>query len=226
MKKHIIFIAAICFAVTLASCNDKNNSSSKVSETTSFSATETSATSQDITTNTTTNTSTLQNTATNSQTETTSEKKIDENEDDKATVSITIPSDIVSEVDDFTDIENDEDIISETINDDGSITIVMTKKSHNELTKELSIEFDKQINEIAENDDYPSIIKIKHNADYSEFVVTVDNEDSFKSGDDSFATLSLYFYSYYYGIFNGKDVDDVNIKYIDRSTGLEFFEEE
>lgn len=219
MKKIICTLATFLFTASLLSCSSENNeSSSKPIETTTITSTETS-TIPTTSTITTTFTTTTISTTTRSSLEAMDDIEIEKN---LLTVSITIPSEFINSDDELLDIDNEEGIISHTKNDDGSMTVVMTREAHKKLMEDLTKALDEGLKEIESNDLYPTIIGVSHNNDFSEFTITVTDESSFRSSSDSFASLAFYFYAGYYSTFSGNKIDDVSIKFIDNSTGQEF----
>ena len=97
-----------------------------------------------------------------------------------------------------------------TKNDDGSLTYKMPKSKHKEMMKDLAKSTDETMEEMKNDEDFPSIKEISRTKSLSEFTLEVDKgkfEDSF----DGFAALGLGITGMYYQAFSGKDVDDYNV---------------
>lgn len=142
-------------------------------------------------------------------------------------VEVTLPPSLFEE-DEFTEIEEEmkeEGNADVTQNDDGSITIKMSKKDHKKMLKEMKEDFSKTITEIVEDDEFASIQDITYNNDFTELKMIVSRE-AFENSFDGFATMSLGFGSLFYQAFNGKDLEKekVHILLEDEATN-EVFEE-
>lgn len=103
------------------------------------------------------------------------------------------------------------------LNDDGSVTYIMTRAQHDELMSATREQIDAGITDMVESEDYPSISKIEPNDDYSVFKVYLSTEDV--SLSDSLSALLLYFYGGMYNSFNGTPVDDITVSFINEATG-------
>ena len=142
-------------------------------------------------------------------------------------VEITLPK-MFFEDDELADIEAEMENSHEanvTKNDDGSLTIKMSKKEHKQLMSDMQEEFVDTINQMIEAEDYPSIKDITYNRNMTELSIVVDREE-FESGFDGFTLFSLGFTGLFYQIFDGKDIDKekVTMKLIDEETSEEFEE--
>src|SRR5699024_3789954 len=142
-------------------------------------------------------------------------------------VEITIPK-MFFEDEELADIEEqmeDSHEANVTKNDDGSLTIKMSKKEHKQLMSDMQEEFVDTINQMIEAEDYPSIKDITYNRNMTELSIVVDREE-FESGFDGFTLFSLGFTGLFYQIFDGKDIDKkkVTMKLIDEETSEEFEE--
>ena len=134
-------------------------------------------------------------------------------------VEMTVPKDLVGEKtqEELDKLRDENGYKSVTLNSDGSVTYVMTKKQHNELMEETKKAIDEGLNEIATSEDYPNIVAIEPNKDYTKFKVTTKTNEL--SLTDSFTALAFYMYGGMYNIYNGTPVDNVEIEWIDESTG-------
>ena len=134
------------------------------------------------------------------------------------TVSITLPASLVKDVTQE-DLDNDTSgtYQSAKLNDDGSVTMKLTKTQYKEMLASISQELDACIKEISESDDY-NIDKVEHNDDFSKFDVTLstDEVDLY----DSIASLAFYMYGGMYQIFKGSKSANVVVNYYDTNGAL------
>src|SRR5699024_4673728 len=142
-------------------------------------------------------------------------------------VEITLPK-MFFEDDELADIEAEMENSHEanvTKNDDGSLTIKMSKKEHKQLMSDMQEEFVDTIKQMIEAEDYPTIKDISYNRNMTELSIVV-NKEEFESSFDGFALFSLGFTGLFYQIFNGKDIEKekVTMKLIDEETTEEFEE--
>ncbi len=134
------------------------------------------------------------------------------------TVSITLPASLMKDV-------TQEDLDSDTsgtyqsakLNDDGSVTMKLTKTQYKEMLASISEELDTCIKEISESDDY-NIAKVEHNDDFSEFNVTLTTDEV--GIYDSIASLAFYMYGGMYQIFKGSKSANVVVNYYDANGSL------
>ena len=106
------------------------------------------------------------------------------------------------------------------VNEDGSVTYTMSKSKHKEMMKEMEDSVVSTIDEIVTSGDYKSIKEITYNKDFTEFDVKV-NRQQYEEGFDGFAIFGLVIASAYYGAFDGKSGEDLQITFnmIDETTG-------
>ena len=106
---------------------------------------------------------------------------------------------------------------SVTLNDDGSVTMVIPKSVHKELMEDMKNNIDESLSELI-NDENCSYTEIKHNKDFTQFDVTLSgSEPNFY---DSFGCLSLYLSGAMYNIFNGTESNDILINLYDPNGNL------
>ena len=142
-----------------------------------------------------------------------------ETEDGLLNVEMTFPPDFVGETtqEELNQLAITDGFISITLNDDGSATYIMTKNKHKKLLEETRVSFESSLEEMIGSSDYPEIVSIKANDNFTEFtVVTKNTELSFS---ESFSVISFYMMGGMYGIFSGEEVDDVNVKFVNESSG-------
>lgn len=142
-------------------------------------------------------------------------------------VEITLPK-MFFEDEELADIEEqmeDSHEANVTKNDDGSLTIKMSKKEHKQLMSDMQEEFVDTIKQMIEAEDYPTIKDISYNRNMTELSIVV-NKEEFENSFDGFALFSLGFTGLFYQIFNGKDIEKekVTMKLIDEETTEEFEE--
>lgn len=95
------------------------------------------------------------------------------------TVDIRFPQEIVGDTSGFNEEEylaENQGIKSATVNDDGSITLTMTKNKHKELLVEMKEGLDKTFEELINGKDTPYIKDIESTKSYREVRVKVDGE--------------------------------------------------
>lgn len=137
-------------------------------------------------------------------------------------VEITLPASLVGE-DGMEDFEAsvketvDSDI---TLNDDGSVTVKMSKSDHKKMLEELKEEFVASVDSIIEDESFVTIQDITYNKDLTNIQMIVSDQESFENSFDGFATLSLGIGSLFYQAFDGKDLtkDIITIEIVDQST--------
>lgn len=122
-------------------------------------------------------------------------------------------------------VAKDDGVKEITKNKDHSITITMSEEQHKVILNDLEIEMKNTIEEIEDNDDFPSIQKIIPNESLTEYQLEVDRElyeDSF----DGFSVMGLGMSGLFYQLFNGKKIEnsEIIIYVKDGSTG-EIFDE-
>lgn len=134
------------------------------------------------------------------------------------TVSITLPASLVKDVTQE-DLGNDTSgtYQSAKINDDGSVTMKLTKTQYKEMLASISQELDACIKEIGESDDY-NIDKVEHNDVFSKFDVTLSTDEV--GLYDSIASLAFYMYGGMYQIFKGSKGANVVVNYYDTNGDL------
>lgn len=135
-------------------------------------------------------------------------------------VTITVPADFVGET---TQEELDASVEegklhSATLNEDGSITYVMSKSQHKQLLAEIAAGFDEALSAMAGSEDYPNITDIKANDDYTSFTVTTTSTEL--SLQESFSVLSFYIYGGMYAIFSGEPAENIHVDFVNADTGM------
>lgn len=137
-------------------------------------------------------------------------------------VEITLPASLVGEegMEDF-EASMKETVDSDiTLNDDGSVTVKMSKSDHKKMLEELKEEFVASVDSIIEDESFVTIQDITYNKDLTNIQMIVSDQESFENSFDGFATLSLGIGSLFYQAFDGKDLtkDKITIEIVDQST--------
>ena len=102
---------------------------------------------------------------------------------------------------------------SAVLEEDGSLTSVMSRSVYDEMIRQYKESVDKGIAEITAGDS--SIVKIEYNEDYSEFTVTV-SEDELGIIERQ-AADELVMYGTLYHVYTGNDVDHITVNYVNGS---------
>lgn len=134
-------------------------------------------------------------------------------------VKLTIPAKFLEnktqeELDAITKKEGYKEI---TLNEDGTATYVMTKNQHKKLLKEMSDTINEALQDMVNSEDYQSITDIKVNDNFTDFTITTTHEEL--DLNESMVILSLYMYGGMYSIFEGKEVDNIHVSYVNAETG-------
>ena len=136
-------------------------------------------------------------------------------------VKLTLPASLFEYVDE--EISQDDldkaafenGFISATLNEDGSVTYVMSKDKYNAYVAELAMSIDKGLEELC-NTENSTIVDIKHNADFTDYTITLDAD--VVGFTESFVSLAIVLYSAFYYGFTGKDMTSgVHFTYVNKS---------
>ena len=124
-------------------------------------------------------------------------------------VKVTLPASLFEYVDEEISQEDldkaafENGFISATLNEDGSVTYVMSKDKYNAYVAELAMSIDKGLEELC-NTENSTIVDIKHNADFTDYTITLDAD--VVGFTESFVSLAIVLYSAFYYGFTGKDM--------------------
>lgn len=136
------------------------------------------------------------------------------------TVEITVPADFLGEG--ITQESLDADVaasnyISAKLNDDGSVTYVMTKAVHDEMMVGVRDNIQQALEEMVGSEEFPSFTKVEANDDFTQF--TVETTSTELGLVESFSVLGFYMFGGMYHAFNGTQVDDIAVTFINADTG-------
>lgn len=135
-------------------------------------------------------------------------------------VTLTIPASFLQEEmtqADYDSLAAESGYQSVTLNEDGSATYIMTKSQHRKLMDEISTSIDESLNAFIGSEEYPNIVSIEKNDDYTDFTVVTQSETA--GVEESIATFGFYMFSGMYHVFNGTEVDDVSVKFVNEASG-------
>lgn len=130
-------------------------------------------------------------------------------------VEITVPADFVGET---TQADLDANVsagkfLSAKLNDDGSVTYKMTKGQHKEVMEGIKESIEEALDEMIASEDY-SFTKIEPNSDFTKFAVTTTSSEL-----NLAESFSFYMYGGMYNIFNGTEVENIAVDFINEATG-------
>ena len=135
-------------------------------------------------------------------------------------VSITIPADFLDEgitQEELNEEASEAGYKSATLNEDGSATYIMTKAQHKEMMNGIRESIDQALDKMIDPESYPSFVEITANDDYSHF--TVKTTATELGLTESFSVLAFYVYGGMYHAFNGTQIDDIAVTFINAETG-------
>lgn len=140
-------------------------------------------------------------------------------------VEITMPANMFEGQDlNFVAQDLKEDGINDVIiNDDGSLTYIMSKAKHKEMLNELEDSIKLIMDEIKAGELYPSIKDITTNKKFNEYTLLVDKAQ-YEGSMDSLSVFTIALSSMYYQLFSGIEQGDykVIIHLKDKETNEEF----
>lgn len=135
-------------------------------------------------------------------------------------VEITIPESFLDEGITQEDLDaevKESGFQSATLNEDGSVTYVMTKAQHKEMMYGIKEAIDQSLQDMIDPETYPTFVEVTANDDYSQF--TVKTTSSELGLTESFSVLAFYIYGGMYHAFNGTQVDDITVSFVNADTG-------
>ena len=134
-------------------------------------------------------------------------------------MELTIPADYVGETtqEEINQIVEEKGYKSITLHDDGSATYVMTKSQHEEMMSEMTTQINTYLSDMVGSEDYPNITKIEANEDFTSFTIATTSTEL--GLNESFSVLVFYMYGGMYNIFNGTEVENIAVDFINEATG-------
>lgn len=238
MRKLTCIFTVVTYILAFCSCGNSNSGKDEADpQATSLIAEIT--TTEEVTTVTTLASTVIASTTTVStttiKTEPSAEAETTENNDiaiddivvDKGLfdVSITIPAEFISDPDKMISEANaTEGIESCTLNEDGSVTYIMTKEAHEKMIEEFKSGFDESFNSQLNSGIYTSITKVEHNEDFTDFTIYVSDYELYKGSMDGMIQISILLYVGYYDALRGETTDESQLKFtvVDDSTGEKY----
>lgn len=200
MKRRMIALTlALLLVLSLAGCGSSKPQTSATTQATTDST---------ISTETTTGFDDL---------EALGEMEVDQN---LFTVEITVPAEFIDEGTTQESLDTQvsaSGYISATLNDDGSVTYVMTKAAHNEMMNGIRDTLQQSLSEMVGSEEFPSFTKVEANDDFTQF--TIETTSTELGLVESFSVLGFYMFGGMYHAFNGTQVDDIAVTFINADTG-------
>lgn len=136
-------------------------------------------------------------------------------------VTLTLPSDFLGEnvtqeqLDQ--EVQEEEGLKSAVLNEDGSVTYVMTKTRHAEMVNEIRASIDEELSALPGSEEYPTVVRIEANEDYTSYKVVLNTEEPGLS--EGLLEVSLFLYSGIYHVFNGTAPGNVRLQFVNEATG-------
>lgn len=136
-------------------------------------------------------------------------------------VEVTLPASLIGDSAAELDQEAKDAGVKEVIqNEDGSITMKMTKDAHKNLLASLKDGIDQGIDELlADKENFPSFESITYKDDVTEFNINVDPNTY--GGLQSMAVMGLYIQRNLYQAFNAVPADQIKtvVNFVNKDTG-------
>ena len=136
-------------------------------------------------------------------------------------VTLTYPASMVDEGTTQDSLNNEisgiDGIKSATLNEDGSVTYIMTKAYHKQIVDDMAQTIDESMAEMVGSADYPNFTKVEANEDYTVFTVTTKSKAL--SLDESLSLLQFYTEGAFYSVVSGNDADSIHVDFVNADTG-------
>lgn len=133
-------------------------------------------------------------------------------------VTLTIPADYVEAT---TQEELDEAAkeygYTAILNEDGSATYTMSKSQHKKMMEDFTSNIQESLDKMVGSEEYPNITSVTANSDFTAFTVTTKNEEPDLA--ESFSVMAFYMYGGMYNIFNGTEVDNIHVDFVNADSG-------
>ena len=216
-KKIAVLLAAILSMASFAACGSTDDSSSS-----SSSSSESSAESSESSTVESSEESSKEESTT--ATESTEDSQKLQVERGDGTTTVTIPADLISDQEaTVSAADSNPDVVSYTVNDDGSITYVYTNEAYQKIVDQMRTKFDDTVTELLGSGKYKTIQSIDGDDDLKNVTITVTSQQDYENGMDGFIMLGLYAYAGYYQVLVDQSEEySVQFHLVDSATGQEF----
>lgn len=134
-------------------------------------------------------------------------------------VQITVPKDFCEGAtqEDLDKESSEKGYKSATLNDDGSVTYIMTKSQHKNMMNDMKDNIDQELQNMIGSSDYPNITSIEANDDYTKLTVTTTSPEL--SMEESLSVFQFYVYGGMYNAFNGTPIDNVHVDFVNSESG-------
>lgn len=216
-KKIAVLLAAILSVASFAACGSTDDSSSS-----SSSSSESSAESSESSTVESSEESSKEESTT--ATESTEDSQKLQVERGDGTTTVTIPADLINDQEaTVSAADSNPDVVSYTVNDDGSITYVYTNEAYQKIVDQMRTKFDDTVTELLGSGKYKTIQSIDGDDDLKNVTITVTSQQDYENGMDGFIMLGLYAYAGYYQVLVDQSEEySVQFHLVDSATGQEF----
>lgn len=136
-------------------------------------------------------------------------------------VTITFPADFAT---DITQEEIDQQVAdgkvhSGQINEDGSVTYVMSKDQHKAIVDAISESIQSTLDGMVGTADYPNFTAIDHNVDYTNFTITTTTKPGETAISDSMSVLIFATCGQTYGIVSGDIPKNIHVDFVNADSG-------
>ena len=140
-------------------------------------------------------------------------------------VTITLPLEFVDEEqtqEHFDLLAKENGWKSAMLNEDGTVTYIMTKAQHKKLMRDISDSLEQSLREMIETDIYPNFVSIEANDDYTDYTIVTKSESL--DFAEAFSVLGFYYLTGMYHVFNGSTVDNIHVAFVNEASGKVFQE--
>ena len=134
-------------------------------------------------------------------------------------VEITLPADLMEGT---TQEELDESVAggmyhAASLNEDGSVTIEMSKRQHRKCMEEMAADLEQSLQEMVGSEEYPSFTAVEAEKDYTHFTITTTSQEL--DLQESFSVLGFYMMGGMYAIFNGDSEPVITVDFVNADSG-------
>lgn len=139
------------------------------------------------------------------------------------TVDITLPASLFEDQEDFDpdSYASEQGFTKAVVNDDGSITVTMTKARHHELLDEMAKQYDGILSDMVGADSTPYIKEVTHSDDFGTITASVDRA-AYEAETVNFTQFTLGMTGMIYQVFTGAEAHvEVIIKDFDTGDTIE-----